>query len=168
MDLDHAGVRVEHLRAKTDFPFAPLEGVGPNLAGWGVIETCLLLPESVAVMVGPSACLRHSAFMAHARGFTERFHMLCLSELDMTMGNHLGKVEQGIADIAARRDEKVMFLIVGCPDYILGTDFSAGHQPAGGLHGQADHPRGHGPHHHRAQGVALHLGLHLVLRLPQA
>ncbi|MEF2230792.1 MAG: nitrogenase component 1 [Pseudodesulfovibrio sp.] len=124
MDLDHARIRVEHLKEKPDFPFAPLEGVGPNLAGWGVIETCLLLPESVAVMVGPSACLRHSAFMAHARKFTERFYMLCVSELDMTMGNHLPKVEQGIADILARREEKVAFLIVGCPDYILGTDFT--------------------------------------------
>ncbi|WP_243547256.1 nitrogenase component 1 [Pseudodesulfovibrio tunisiensis] len=124
MNPDHARIRVEHLREKSDFPFAPLEGVGPNLAGWGVIETSLLLPESVAIMVGPSACLRHSAFMAHARGFTERFHMLCVSELDMTMGNHLSKVERGIADILARRDEKVAFLIVGCPDYILGTDFT--------------------------------------------
>jgi nitrogenase molybdenum-cofactor synthesis protein NifE len=124
MDLDHARVRIEDLREKSDFPFAPLEGVGPNLAGWGVIETCLLLPESVAIMAGPSACLRHSAFMAHARGFTERFYMLCIEELDMTMGNHLPKVEQGMADILARRDEKVAFLIVGCPDYILGTDFT--------------------------------------------
>ena len=124
MDLDHARIRLENLHQKSDFPFAPLEGVGPNLAGWGVIETCLLLPESVAVMVGPSACLRHSAFMAHARGFTERFYMLCMSELDMTMGNHLDKVERGLADICARRDEKVVFLIVGCPDYILGTDFT--------------------------------------------
>lgn len=124
MDLDHARIRVEQLKQKSDFPFAPLEGVGPNLAGWGVIETCLLLPESVAIMVGPSACLRHSAFMAHARKFTERFFMLCMSELDMTMGNHLPKVERGMADILARRDEKVAFLIVGCPDYILGTDFT--------------------------------------------
>ncbi len=62
--------------------------------------------------------------MAHARGFTERFYMLCVSELDMTLGNHLAKVEKGLADIAARRDEKVLFLIVGCPDYILGTDFT--------------------------------------------
>jgi nitrogenase molybdenum-cofactor synthesis protein NifE len=124
MDLDHARIRVEHLKQKSDFPFAPLEGVGPNLAGWGVIETCLLLPESVAVMAGPSACLRHSAFMAHARKFTERFYMLCMSELDMTMGKHLPKLERGMADILARRDEKVAFLIVGCPDYILGTDFT--------------------------------------------
>ncbi|MBG0776763.1 MAG: hypothetical protein H0S85_10085 [Desulfovibrionaceae bacterium] len=124
MDLDHARIKIADLRQKADFPFAPLEGVGPNLAGWGVIETCLLLPESLAVMAGPSACLRHSAFMAHARGFTERFHMLCVSELDMTLGNHLQKVEQGVLDIASRRDEKVIFLIVGCPDYILGTDFT--------------------------------------------
>ena len=124
MDLDHARIRIEKLRQKSDFPFAPLEGVGPNLAGWGVIETSLLLPESVAVMVGPSACLRHSAFMAHARGFTQRFYMLCVSELDMTLGNYLPRVAQGIRDIAARREEKVIFLIVGCPDYILGTDFT--------------------------------------------
>ncbi len=124
MDLDQARIRVEHLRKKPDFPFAPLEGVGPNLAGWGVIETSLILPESVAVMVGPSACLRHSAFMAHARGFTERFYMLCVPELDMSMGNHLSRVEAAIKDIADRRSEKVLFLIVGCPDYILGTDFT--------------------------------------------
>lgn len=124
MDLNQSRIQIKNLHKKADFPFAPLEGVGPNLAGWGVIETCLLMPDSVAVMVGPSACLRHSAFMAHARGFSERFYMLCVSELDMTMGNHLDKIERGIADIAKRRDEKVLFLIVGCPDYILGTDFT--------------------------------------------
>ena len=124
MNLDHARIRIEKFKEKSDFPFAPLEGVGPNLAGWGVIETSLLLPESVAVMVGPSACLRHSAFMAHARGFTRRFYMLCVPELDMTLGNYLPEVEKGIKDIALQRAEKVLFLIVGCPDYILGTDFT--------------------------------------------
>lgn len=124
MHVERAGITLEHLTRREDFPFAPLEGVGPNLAGWGVIETCLLLPESLCVMAGPSACLRHSAFMAHARGFTDRFFMLCVPELDMTMGRHLEKIEQGILDIAARRPEKVIFLIVGCPDYILGTDFT--------------------------------------------
>ncbi|MBN2141581.1 MAG: hypothetical protein JW718_11355 [Desulfovibrionaceae bacterium] len=125
MLLDQARISIERLRNRADFPFAPLEGVGPNLAGWGVIETCLLLPESISVMAGPSACLRHSAFMAHARGFTDRFYMLCVSELDMTMGKHLAKVEKGVMDIASQRPEKVVFLIVGCPDYVLGTDFSA-------------------------------------------
>lgn len=119
-----ASVEIERLRSREDFPFAPLEGVGPNLAGWGVIETCLLLPQSICVMTGPSACLRHSAFMAHARGFTDRFYMLCMPELDMTMGNHLDRVEAGMREIAAQRAEKVIFLIVCCPDYILGTDFS--------------------------------------------
>ncbi|WP_176631766.1 nitrogenase component 1 [Desulfolutivibrio sulfoxidireducens] len=124
MGVDQAGISLEKLTRREDFPFAPLEGVGPNLAGWGVIETCLLLPESLCVMAGPSACLRHSAFMAHARGFTDRFYMLCVPELDMTMGRHLEKIEQGILDIARNRPEKVIFLIVGCPDYILGTDFT--------------------------------------------
>ncbi|OIO03413.1 MAG: hypothetical protein AUJ49_04420 [Desulfovibrionaceae bacterium CG1_02_65_16] len=124
MRVDSACIKIENLKHKEDFPFARLEGVGPNLAGWGVIETCLLLPQSLCIMAGPSACLRHSAFMAHARGFTDRFYMLCVPELDMTMGRHLEKVEKGIRDIAARRQEKVIFLIVGCPDYILGTDFT--------------------------------------------
>ncbi|MFW5488188.1 MAG: nitrogenase component 1 [Desulfovibrio sp.] len=117
-------IRVGDLKSREDFPFARLEGVGPNLAGWGVVETCLLLPEAVCIMAGPSACLRHSAFMAHARGFTERFFMLCTPELDMTLGRHLDIVEKGIAEIAAQREEKVVFLIVCCPDYILGTDFT--------------------------------------------
>ncbi|NMC50599.1 MAG: hypothetical protein GYA47_14415, partial [Desulfovibrio sp.] len=124
MGVDQAGISLEKLTRREDFPFAPLEGVGPNLAGWGVIETCLLLPESLCVMAGPSACLRHSAFMAHARGFTDRFYMLCVPELDMTLGRHLDKIEQGILEISRERPEKVIFLIVGCPDYILGTDFT--------------------------------------------
>ncbi|SNR92469.1 nitrogenase molybdenum-cofactor synthesis protein NifE [Humidesulfovibrio mexicanus] len=124
MRVDSASIKIENLKRKEDFPFARLEGVGPNLAGWGVIETCLLLPQSLCIMAGPSACLRHSAFMAHARGFTDRFYMLCTPEIDMTMGRHLEKVEKGIRDIASRRPEKVIFLIVGCPDYILGTDFT--------------------------------------------
>lgn len=124
MRVDCARVEIERLRNREDFPFAPLEGVGPNLAGWGVIETCLLLPQSLCVMTGPAACLRHSAFMAHARGFADRFYMLCIPELDMTMGNHVEHVEAGMREIAAQREEKVLFLIVCCPDYILGTDFS--------------------------------------------
>ncbi len=124
MRASHACIEMERLTCREDFPFAPLEGVGPNLAGWGVIETSLLLPESLCIMVGPSACLRHSAFMAHARGFGDRFYMLCLTEVDMTLGKHLEKIEQGVRDILATRTEKAVFLIVGCPDYILGTDFT--------------------------------------------
>jgi nitrogenase molybdenum-cofactor synthesis protein NifE len=124
MRAAQACIEIGKLTRREDFPFAPLEGVGPNLAGWGVIETCLLLPESLCIMAGPSACLRHSAFMAHARGFGDRFFMLCLEEVDMTMGKHLEKIERGIRDIVATRPEKAIFLIVGCPDYILGTDFT--------------------------------------------
>ncbi|UJX39222.1 nitrogenase component 1 [Desulfovibrio sp. JY] len=124
MRATQASIEMARLTRREDFPFAPLEGVGPNLAGWGVIETSLLLPESLSIMAGPSACLRHSAFMAHARGFGDRFYMLCLEEVDMTMGRHLEKIEKAVRDIAATRPEKAIFLIVGCPDYILGTDFT--------------------------------------------
>lgn len=124
MRATQACIELGQLTRREDFPFAPLEGVGPNLAGWGVIETCLLLPESLCIMAGPSACLRHSSFMAHARGFGDRFFMLCLAEVDMTMGKHLEKIEQGVRQILATRPEKAVFLIVGCPDYILGTDFT--------------------------------------------
>lgn len=124
MRASQACIEIQQLTRREDFPFAPLEGVGPNLAGWGVIETSLLLPESLSIMAGPSACLRHSAFMAHARGFGDRFFMLCLSEVDMTMGKHLAQVEEGVRQILATRPEKAVFLIVGCPDYILGTDFT--------------------------------------------
>lgn len=124
MRATQACIEMERLTRREDFPFAPLEGVGPNLAGWGVIETSLLLPDSLCIMAGPSACLRHSAFMAHARGFGDRFYMLCLEEVDMTMGKHLEKIERGVREILATRREKAIFLIVGCPDYILGTDFA--------------------------------------------
>lgn len=124
MRASQASIELARLSRREDFPFAPLEGVGPNLAGWGVIETSLLLPESLCIMAGPSACLRHSAFMAHARGFGDRFYMLCLEEVDMTMGRHLEKIEPAVRDIVAGRPEKAVFLIVGCPDYILGTDFT--------------------------------------------
>jgi nitrogenase molybdenum-cofactor synthesis protein NifE len=118
-------------------------------------------------MAGPSACLRHSAFMAHARGFTDRFHMLCVPELDMTMGRHLEKIEQGILDIARERREKVIFLIMGCPDYILGTDFT-------GVIARLEAATGRrvilGPWPPSPSGsrTPLHRRLHQLFRLPQA
>ncbi|HEM55631.1 MAG: hypothetical protein C0177_06470 [Fervidicoccus fontis] len=89
MLIEKTRTKIIDFKAKNDFPFAPLEAVGPNLSGWGVVETTLLLPDSVCLMIGPLACLRHSAFMAHARGFFKRFYMLPLEEIDIIMGRHL-------------------------------------------------------------------------------
>jgi len=121
--LKKARVKIADLKEKRDFPFAPLEAVGPNLSGWGVVETSLLLPHSICLMVGPLACLRHSAFMAHARSFFERFYMLSLKEVDIVMGNHIPKIREAMFEIARKERPQVLLLAGTCCDHILGTDY---------------------------------------------
>ncbi len=123
MLIEKARIKIGDLKEKKDFPFAPLEAIGPNLSGWGVVETSLLLPQSVCLMVGPLACLRHSAFMAHARKFYDRFYMLPLEEVDIVMGKHIPKVKAAMAEIIKKESPKILLLSGTCCDHILGTEY---------------------------------------------
>ena len=123
MLIEKARVKIADLKEKKDFPFAPLEAVGPNLSGWGVVETSLLLPQSVCLMIGPLACLRHSAFMAQARKFYDRFYMLPLAEMDIVLGKHIPKVKAAMVEIIKRESPKILLLSGTCCDHILGTEY---------------------------------------------
>ncbi len=123
MLIEKSRIKVICLNEKKDFPFAPLEAMGPNISGWGVVETTLLLPESVCLMVGPLACLRHSAFMAHARDFFNRFYMLPIDELDIVMARHLRIIKNAIKEIILETSPKIFILSSTCCDHILGTDY---------------------------------------------
>ena len=123
MLIEKARVKIADLKEKKDFPFAPLEAVGPNLSGWGVVETSLLLPQSVCLMIGPLACLRHSAFMAQARKFYDRFYMLPLEEMDIVLGKHIPKVKAAMVEITKRESPKILLLSGTCCDHILGTEY---------------------------------------------
>ncbi|AEE15127.1 oxidoreductase/nitrogenase component 1 [Thermodesulfobium narugense DSM 14796] len=123
MLIEKSRIKITDFKSKRDFPFAPLEAVGPNLSGWGVVETSLLLPNSVCLMVGPLACLRHSAFMAQARSFYKRFYMLPLEEVEIVMGKHFSKVKESLKEIALKDSPQILILAGTCCDHILGTDY---------------------------------------------
>ena len=124
MLIDETRIKVKDLRSNRDFPFAPLEAMGPNLSGWGVVETTLILPNSACLMVGPLACLRHSAFMAHARNFHKHFYMLTIDEMDIAMAKHLPRVEKALLEIGKKEKPEILILAGTCCDYITETDYS--------------------------------------------
>ncbi|WP_024786730.1 MULTISPECIES: nitrogenase component 1 [unclassified Lebetimonas] len=123
MLIEQTRVKISELNEK-NFPFAPLESMGPNLAGWGVVETTLLLPNSICLMVGPLACLRHSSFMSHARNFYGRFYMLNIDEIDIIMGKHFSKVEEAILKISKKEKPEILILAGTCCDYLLESDYT--------------------------------------------
>jgi nitrogenase molybdenum-cofactor synthesis protein NifE len=124
MLINKTRVKIKNFKTPDDFPFSPLEATGPNVSGWGVVETTLLLPNSVSLMVGPKTCLRHSAFMAHARGFYENFYMLEIDENELIMESHFEKLEKTVEEIVKKRKPEILILAGTCCDYILGTDYS--------------------------------------------
>jgi nitrogenase molybdenum-cofactor synthesis protein NifE len=123
MLIEKTRVSIVELKEGKGFPFAPLEGVGPNLWGWGVVETCLLLPNSVCLMAGPLACLRHSAFMAQARGFYKRFYMLPIEEVELVMGSQVGKIKKAIEYIISKEKPEIFLLAGTCCEYVLGVEY---------------------------------------------
>ena len=123
MLIEKTRVSIVELKEGKGFPFALLEGVGPNLWGWGVVETCLLLPNSVCLMAGPLACLRHSAFMAQARGFYKRFYMLPIEEVELVMGSQVGKIKKAIEYIISKEKPEIFLLAGTCCEYVLGVEY---------------------------------------------
>jgi hypothetical protein len=163
-----ARIGIKDLHGKSDFPFAPWRGWGPTWRDGESSRPACSLPESVCIMAGPSALPAPLGVHGPRPGFTDRFYMLCVSELDMTLGQHLAKVEQGVLAIASRRPEKVVFLIVGCPDYILGTDFSGAIERLEAALGKRVLLGAMAPHHHRAKDSPFTAAYATVLRVPEA
>jgi len=123
MPVECAKIRIDELFRVKSLPFAPLQYLGPHLSRWGVINTALMVPESVGLLVGPAGCLREPFFDARKKGNSERLFSISLSENDVIMGDNFQSVKSALIKIAEKKKPHAIFLCTVCVDEILGTDY---------------------------------------------
>jgi|GEM_PF-958658 len=123
MSPDAAKIRIDELFRSKSLPPAPLQNIGPHIPRWGVINTSLMVPESVGLCIGPAGCMREPFFDARKNGNSARLFLLPLSENDVIMGSHLPSVKTALLKIAREKKPKAIFLCSMCVDELLGTDY---------------------------------------------
>ncbi len=98
----------------------------PSKGDYGICRMGLMVPESIELFVGPSACGRHGALGAIRHGYKDRIFYLYLDETDIVKGYDdliAGAVEK-ILEILPRRP-KAIIMIFTCLDDLIGTDHMA-------------------------------------------
>lgn len=120
---DAAKIRIDELFRSKSLPAAPLQNIGPHIPRWGVINTSLMVPESVGLCIGPPGCMREPFFDARKYGNGHRIFLLPLSENDVIMGSHLPVIKTALLKIARERKPRAIFLCSMCVDELLGTDY---------------------------------------------
>ncbi len=103
---------------------ATLSYNSPGAVGFGVKRAGLVIPESVMLLISPSACGRNSSILSSEEGYADRMFYLCMDETDLVTGRHLTAIPQAIRDIVDICDPKpkAVVLCITCVDALLGTD----------------------------------------------
>ncbi len=88
-------------------------------------RTPLLLPESVMLMVCPSACGRHGALGNREAEKENRYYMLRLMEHQIVTGSYMKVIEEAANEIMETHipTPKVLFLCGTCMDVLLASDY---------------------------------------------
>lgn len=96
----------------------------PGAVGFGVKRAGLVIPESVMLLISPSACGRNSSILSSEEGYADRMFYLCMDETDLVTGRHLTKIPEAIREIVDVCDPKpkAVVICITCVDALLGTD----------------------------------------------
>lgn len=96
----------------------------PGAVGFGVKRAGLVIPESVMLLISPSACGRNSSILSSEEGYADRMFYLCMDETDLVTGRHLTKIPEAIREIVdvCNPKPKAVVICITCVDALLGTD----------------------------------------------
>lgn len=98
----------------------------PSNGDWGICRLGMLVPESVELFVGPSACGRHGALGGMHNGYRDRMAFLYLDQSDIIEGYaHL--IPDAVEEFLSVREKRprVVMMIFTCLDDLIGTDHEA-------------------------------------------
>lgn len=103
---------------------ATLSYNSPGAVGFGVKRAALTIPESVMLLISPSACGRNSSIMSIEEGYAHKMFYLLMDETDLVTGRHLKKISDAIKEImeVAVPKPKSIIICLTCVDALLGTD----------------------------------------------
>lgn len=98
----------------------------PSKGDYGICRMGLMVPESIELFVGPSACGRHGALGAIKNGYKDRIFYLYLSQSDIVSGydDIIGDAVAKVLD-TLEKAPKVIVMIFTCLDDLIGTDHEA-------------------------------------------
>lgn len=99
-------------------------GVPANSKGCGgIIDICLMIPESVTVFCAPLGCTRHVT--THTWQRSGDMYALAFTEAEIVMGKQTNLIEKALLEIYETRKEKPrqINVIGSCIDRLLATDY---------------------------------------------
>lgn len=98
----------------------------PSKGDYGMCRMGLMVPESIELFVGPSACGRHGALGAIKNGYKDRIFYLYIDQSDIIKGyDHLiGDAVEKVLN-AVKKTPKAIIMIFTCLDDLIGTDHTA-------------------------------------------
>lgn len=99
-------------------------GVPANSKGCGgIIDICLMIPESVTVFCAPLGCARHVT--THTWQRSGDMYALAFTESEIVMGKQTDLIEKALLEIYETRKEKPrqINVIGSCIDRLLATDY---------------------------------------------
>ena len=98
----------------------------PSKGDYGICRMGLMVPESIELFIGPSACGRHGALGAVKNGYKNRIFYLYLNQSDIVSGyDHLiGDAIERVLNSQHKKPKAIM-MIFTCIDDLIGTDHTA-------------------------------------------
>ena len=98
--------------------------LGRGMGGFSM--RMLLIPESVHIIVVPSACGRHGTLDITMAGLSDRLYRIWLSEEEIVSGSAVRNVTDQVMELIGNMEErpKVVTICTSCIDGVLHTDYS--------------------------------------------
>lgn len=100
-----------------------LQYIAPSNGNWGLVRILLMIPEAYVLFCIPEACGRHTALGALNKGQDDRVSYYFVSKEEITAG-YDEELKTAVRELLKQVDPrpKVLFVVVGCIDDLIGTD----------------------------------------------
>lgn len=75
--------------------------------------------------IGTAACIRSLYFEALSRNMLDRFSMIELNKISISLGNHIFDVEKEIKRVLQKKEMDAVVIYLSCPDLIAKIDYES-------------------------------------------
>ena len=103
----------------------PVRYFSPAQSSWNLAHIVRLMPESHALFAAPEGCTRIIMLSAAAKGMTDRFSALAVTNADVVGGGVEEKIVRAAEEVLRRRRPKALFIVTSCIADFIGVDRSA-------------------------------------------
>ncbi len=102
----------------------PVRYFSPAQSSWNLAHIVRLMPESHALFAAPEGCTRIIMLSAAAKGMTDRFSALAVTNADVVGGGVEEKIARAAEEVMRRCRPKALFIVTSCIADFIGADRS--------------------------------------------